>query len=55
MDNPRDQLLDVVSNGIVIDVFSAEEALFLDELIGRDAQKINEKTFGAFFGSLQII
>jgi len=55
MDNPRDQLLDVVSNGIVIDVFSAEEALSLDELIGRDAQKINEKTFGAFFRSLQII
>jgi hypothetical protein len=53
--HPRDQLLDVVSNGIVIDVFSAEEALFLDELIGRDAKKINEATFGAFFRSLQII
>lgn len=55
MDNPRDQLLDVISNGIVIDVFSAEEALFLDELIGRYAKKINKKTFGAFFGSIQII
>ncbi len=55
MDNPRDQLLDVVSNGIQIDVFSAEEALFLDELIGRDAKKINEAAFGAFFRSLQII
>jgi len=51
--SPFEKLHDVVSNGIAIDVFYAEESLFLDEFIGTNAKSINDASFGAFFGSLQ--
>ncbi len=55
MENAKDRLKDIISNGVVIDIFHAEEALKLNDLIGREADKINEANFGTFFGSLQII
>ncbi len=50
---PLERLRDVVSKGVAIDVYHAEEALFLDELIGKNAESINEASFGQFFGSQQ--
>lgn len=55
MDNAKDRLKDIISKGVVIDIFHAEEALTLNDLIGQEADNINEAKFGAFFGSLQII
>ncbi len=55
MENAKDRLNDIISNGVVIDIFHAEEALKLNDLISQDADRINDATFGAFFGSLQII
>jgi len=50
---PLERLRDVVSNGVAIDVYHAEEALFLDEFIGKNAEGINEASSGQFFGSQQ--
>jgi hypothetical protein len=55
MDDPKSQLDDIVSQGVVLDLYHAEEVLSLGALMGREAARINEATFGAFFGSLQII
>ncbi len=46
-------LKDIVSNGIALDVFDAEEVFALDELIEENADSIYEAKFGAFFGTLQ--
>lgn len=51
--NAGELLKDIVSNGIALDVFDAEEVFALDELIGENADSINEAKFGAFFGTLQ--
>ncbi len=48
-----EKLRDVVSKGIAIDIYFAEEALFLDEFIGANATSINDASFGQFFGSHQ--
>lgn len=50
---PVEQLKDIVTNGIALDLFDAEEVLALDELVGEHADAINEATFGQFFGALQ--
>lgn len=55
MDSPKSQLDDIISEGVVPDLYHAEEVLCLGELIGREARRINEATFGSFFGSLQIV
>src|SRR5512132_4333251 len=54
MSSARDRLKDIISEGVVIDIYYAEEALALYELIGRRADRINAQTYGAFFGSLQM-
>lgn len=51
--NPGEELKDIISNGIALDLFDAEEVLAIDEIVGRNANAINEATFGQFFGSLQ--
>lgn len=51
----KDDLKDVISNGITLDIFNAEEAYALEEFIGVNAEAINQATFGAFFGDLQLI
>jgi len=51
----QDELKDVISNGIALDIFNAEEAFALEEFIGINADAINKATFGAFFGDLQLI
>lgn len=51
----EDDLKNVISNGIVIDIYNAEEAYALEEFIGVNAEAINQATFGAFFGSMQLI
>lgn len=45
----------IVSKGIAIDLFHAHEASSLNLYIGEVADDINRATFGAFFGSIQII
>lgn len=50
---PLEKLKDIVSKGIAIDVYLAEEALFQDEFIGKNAGSINDASFGQFFGSMQ--
>jgi AbiU2 len=55
METARDRLKDVISEGVVIDIFQAEEALALYQLIGQRAEGINAATFGTFFGSLQMV
>jgi hypothetical protein len=53
--SPREELEDIISNGIVLDIFEAEQALALENLIGINAAAINEQKFGSLFGSLQVI
>jgi hypothetical protein len=55
MSTARDRLNDIISQGVVIDIYYAEEALALYELIGRRAEQINAQTYGALFGSLQMM
>ncbi len=55
MGMPRDMFNEIIAKGVAIDIFQAEEVLAIDELIGKEADRINKATFGAFFGSLQII
>jgi len=55
MGMPRDMFNDIIAKGVAIDIFQAEEVLAIDELIGEEADRINKATFGAFFGSLQVI
>lgn len=55
MPDARSCLEDIIYEGLVLDIYRVEEALFLDELIGREADRINVATFGQFFGSLQSI
>jgi hypothetical protein len=45
----------IVSDGITIDLYSAHEASSLNLFIGERAEAINEASFGAFFGSIQLI
>ena len=52
--HPR-ALLEDILNGIAVDLYHVEEALFLNDFVGRNADNINAATFGQFFGSLQII
>jgi len=53
--SPKEELEDIISNGIVLDIFEAEQALALESLIGINAAAINEQKFGSLFGSLQVI
>jgi hypothetical protein len=55
MSDPRNQLRDIVSEGLAIDIFEAEESIALSWMIGNNATEINKATFGAFFGSIQRI
>ncbi|MDX1572895.1 MAG: hypothetical protein R3341_02625 [Methylophaga sp.] len=50
---PSEELKDIVSSGIALDLFDAEEVMALDEIVGRNADAINEASYGQFFGSLQ--
>ncbi len=53
--DPATTLRAIVSEGIAIDLFHAHEAASLSWEIGEKADAINRATFGAFFGSIQII
>lgn len=55
MSDPKIQLEDIIREGVGVDLYHVEEVLSLDEFIGHEAVQINASTFGAFFGSLQII
>lgn len=54
-EDPKSTLRTIVSKGIAIDLFHAHEASSLDLYIGEVADDINRATFGAFFGSVQIL
>ena len=49
---PKDKL-DSYYVALMKDIYTAEESLFLEELIGKNALSINEKNFGNLFGRLQ--
>lgn len=55
MNEHRERLEDIIRQGVAVDLFHADEALSLDMFVGQRANEINKATFGAFFGSLQII
>lgn len=55
MSTPRGQLDKIVREGLAIDLYYADEANSLYSEIGRNVDDINRATFGAFFGSLQLI
>ena len=55
MVSPIEELKDLITNGIIFDIFEAEQAIALEETIGINARAINDQRFGALFGSLQII
>jgi len=50
---PKEQLQDIIKNGVVVDIFEIDELLSLGELISEEAERINAAEFGIFFGSLQ--
>ena len=49
---PKDKL-DKYYVALMKDIYTAEESLFLEELMGKNASAINEKNFGNLFGRLQ--
>lgn len=55
MNEHREKLEGIIRQGVAVDLFHADEALSLDMFVGQHADEINKATFGAFFGSLQII
>jgi hypothetical protein len=55
MKSAKAELDGLLTDGVAITVFQAEEALRLEELIGREATRVNAAGFGALFGSLQVI
>lgn len=52
--HPKTLLEDII-NGIAVDLYHVEEAIFLDDFVRSNAGQINAASFGQFFGSLQII
>ena len=55
MKDPKAQMQDIIRKGVSIDIYNVEEMLFLNEFVGLEADAINSATFGAFFGSFQIM
>lgn len=55
MNEYREKLKGIICQGVAVDLFDADEALSLDMFVGQHADTINKATFGAFFGSLQLI
>jgi hypothetical protein len=49
----REQLHDILWEGLQVDIFKGDQALQLVRFIGTHADKINEAKFGAIFGPLQ--
>lgn len=53
--SPREQLQDVLHNGVMKEIFRVEQALALEDVIGKNATSINKLNFGTSLGPLQII
>jgi hypothetical protein len=51
----KDTLKDYITNGIVAELFTAEQTYALLKQIGQNASAINDGNFGAFFGPLQSV
>ncbi len=47
------QLKDIVRSGVTIEIFNAEEAFRIDDVISDNAPQINEAKYGQFFGAIQ--
>jgi len=50
---PKELLKDIIHNGIIVDIFNAEEAFGIEDIIGINATLINVATYGQLFGALQ--
>ena len=53
MDDYKRHLLQIIQEGLVKDIFKAEQALSLLKTIGEFSKKINTNNFGEVFGTLQ--
>ncbi|MEH2339076.1 AbiU2 domain-containing protein [Nostoc sp.] len=51
---PKDKLKDIVNQGVKIDIFDAEEAIKLYEVIGNYKEKLVKDNFDNLFGVFQI-
>jgi hypothetical protein len=49
----QNRLKEIITTGVAIDIFDAEESLSLSLYISGNAEKINDASFGSFFGSIQ--
>ncbi len=49
----KEELKDILNNGIIEEIYKAEEALHIYNTIADNAAKINERTFGIFFSAIQ--
>lgn len=47
--------MDIIRQGVEVDLFEADKAFLLDMFVGQHADMINKASFGEFFGSLQLI
>ena len=52
MTDPITKLKDLISQGLVMDIFRAEQSLGLLEEMGHRTTAINEHNFGELFGTL---
>jgi len=52
---PSEQLDDLITKGVELDIFRAEQALSLSWFIGTNASQLNDAGFGTFFGALREI
>ncbi|HEV8363878.1 MAG TPA: hypothetical protein VGQ52_10200 [Gemmatimonadaceae bacterium] len=55
MVNARERLNAIVCDGLAVDLYYADEANALYSRIGESAHQIDRATFGAFFGSIQLM
>ena len=51
----KNRLSDLLSKGLAIDIFLAEQALAIEEVIGKNAEAINKANFGRVFGPIQTV
>ncbi|MEH1941790.1 MAG: hypothetical protein V7L01_16445 [Nostoc sp.] len=52
---PKDQLKDIVKQGVTIDILDAEEAIKLYQVIGNHKDALIKDNFDSLFGVLQIV
>lgn len=49
----KEKLTEIIGNGIVRNIFDAEQSVFLLQTIGSKADQLNQQNYGVLFGNLQ--